>query len=53
VKERIATDPEAMPIIIGDRAGFHLELLWDPVKRRIAHDVWETLENIEAAIREV
>ena len=27
--------------------------LWDPVTRRIAHDVWETRENIEAAISEV
>ena len=30
-----------------------IESLWDPVKRRIANDVWETLEQIEAAISEV
>ena len=79
VKELVAMDPEAIHIIIWDRAGFHpkadspelpesirllplpayspelnpIESLWDPVKRRIANDVWETLENIEAAISEV
>jgi putative transposase len=79
LKELIATDPEAIHIIMWDRAGFHpkqdslelpasvrvlplppyspelnpIESLWDPVKRRIANDVWETLENIEAAISEV
>src|SRR5262249_43251451 len=79
LKELVATDPEAMHIIIWDRAGFHpnegspelpasvrvlplppyspelnpRESLWDPVKRRIANDVWETLEHIEAAISEV
>jgi transposase len=79
VKELVARDPEAIHIMIWDRAGFHpkadspelsesirllplpayspelnpVESLWDPVKRRIANDVWETLENIEAAISEV
>jgi transposase len=79
LQELIARAPEAMPIMLWDRAGFHLpaespelpeavrvlplpayspelnpiESLWDPVKRRIANAVWETLENIEAAISEV
>ena len=79
LKELVATDPEAMHIIMWDRAGFHpnegnselpasvrvlplpayspelnpIESLWDPVKRRIANDVWETLEHLEAAISEV
>lgn len=79
LKELIARDPEAMHIMVWDRAGFHpttespelpasvrvlplpayspelnpIESLWDPVKRRIANDVWETLEKIEAAISEV
>jgi len=79
LQELIARDPEAMHIMMWDRAGFHLtaespelpeavrvvplpayspelnpiESLWDPVKRRIANDVWETLEKIEAAISEV
>jgi len=30
-----------------------IESLWDPVKRRLANAVWETLETIEAAISEV
>jgi hypothetical protein len=79
LKELVATDPEAMHIRIGARAGVHpnagspelpasvrvlplppyspelnpIESLWDPVKRRIAHDVWETLEHMDAAISQV
>ena len=30
-----------------------IESLWDPLKRRIANDVWEPLEHLEAAISEV
>jgi transposase len=79
LQELIAIDPEAMHIILWDRAGFHLpkespevpeavrilplpayspelnpiESLWDPLKRGIANDVWETLEHLEAATSEV
>ena len=78
LQELIARDPAARPLMMWDRAGFHLtaespewpeagrvvplpayspELnplasLWDPVKRRIANDVGETLEKLEAAISE-
>jgi transposase len=75
----VATDPQAIHIVLWDQAGFHfkaddprlpasvrlvplppyspelnpMESLWDQVKRRVANEVWDTLEAIEAAITEV
>ncbi len=79
LKQLVATDPQAIHVVIWDGAGFHLkedspplpsavrvlplpayspelnpvESLWDPLKRRIANDTWDTLEEIEEAITEV
>ena len=79
LNQLVATAPEALHVVIWDRAGFHLtadsphlpaavrvlplpayspelnpvEPLWDPVKRRIANDAWETLAKLEEARTEV
>jgi len=79
LKQLVASDPEAIHVVIWDGAGFHLkddspqlpqalrllplpayspelnpvEALWDPVKRGIANEAWDTLEKIEEAITEV
>lgn len=79
LEQLVATDPEAIHMVLWDQAGFHfrpddprvpqqvrlvplppyspelnpMEMLWDQVKRGVANEIWDTLEQIEAAMTQV